>query len=463
MAAGSSAEARASALADLEKDFVAASSARPRCSLLNTALAFHRQWFGADVPLLPLTPPKLFALGAMLKAGGYRSAGNYFSRIKEEHTSAGHLWTDQLSWAQRRAIVSVTRGMGPARQSAPLQLDIVAELGLGHAPVIPGGPVGPGRLIIAGSFFCTREIELSLALRENVFVNKSTRQASWALPCSKNDQEALGKARSWGCVCGGVANKPCGYHALADQVDYLVEVFGSIEAHPALPLFPAADGKVVEKKDVVATIEQVAVRLGMVIENPDGSRMFGGHSLRVSGAQWLAGIGIPVSTIQLLARWSSDVVFRYIAEVPLSRLTEEYRWAALGERTPRVGPARDFLVESEIAKLQAQLDEHIAETGRLAAQAAAARAAAAGAKSPPFVSRGKPGDKVHLIASEYLDVVPQWDWRSKCGWAFGASRYELHARAPVGGQLCRSCAARADSMGSDSDSGPPTAREDHMA
>ena len=66
------------------------------------------------------------------------------SRIKEEHVAAGHPRGEQLSWASRKAVASITRGVGPARQSAPLPLGDVAKLRLGDEPAVRGRPVGQG-------------------------------------------------------------------------------------------------------------------------------------------------------------------------------------------------------------------------------------------------------------------------------------------------------------------------------
>ena len=45
---------------------------------------------------------------------------------------------------------------------------------------------------------------------------------------------------------------------------------------------------------------------------------FGEHVFRVSGAQFLSRRNVQVYLIQLLGRWGSDAVFRYIQEAPLS-------------------------------------------------------------------------------------------------------------------------------------------------
>ena len=60
-----------------------------------------------------------------------RAPGNYFSRAKEEqHVARGRPWTDQLQLAVRNSIAIITRGIGPGRQSASLDLAAVLTTGL---------------------------------------------------------------------------------------------------------------------------------------------------------------------------------------------------------------------------------------------------------------------------------------------------------------------------------------------
>ncbi len=54
-----------------------------------------------------------------------------------------------------------------------------------------------------------------------------------------------------------------------------------------LPLFPDSDGDTVSKAAVVGRIEFIAARLDEPLLDAQGLRRFGGHSMRVTGAQWL--------------------------------------------------------------------------------------------------------------------------------------------------------------------------------
>ena len=60
-----------------------------------------------------------------------------------------------------------------------------------------------------------------------------------------------------------------------------------------------------DNRHVVASIEFVVNVSGEALTGFGGVRRFGGHSLRVTGARLMAGMGISVVLIQLMARWSS--------------------------------------------------------------------------------------------------------------------------------------------------------------
>ena len=169
------------------------------------------------------------------------------------------------------------------------------NLKLSSDPLVPLGPIGPARLIVAGSFFIMREIEVSLALCDSVVVNHDSKTVHWTLPVSKTDPTGATCVRAWECVCAsGQRDVPCAFCALVEQKNAVRQQCGQ---GADLPLFPTIDGRAVEKDRVVETIEAVAKRLRIPVKDALGRNKFGGHSLRVSGAQWLAGVGIELLKI----------------------------------------------------------------------------------------------------------------------------------------------------------------------
>lgn len=107
---------------------------------------------------------------AVLKEAGYRSAANYVSRAKEEHVKLVGTWPCRLEEAARLSARSAVRGIGPARQSAPLDLHRLEVLGEAQLGEHSGLPIGAVDLVVMGSFFLAREIEISLAMVQHVAV-----------------------------------------------------------------------------------------------------------------------------------------------------------------------------------------------------------------------------------------------------------------------------------------------------
>ena len=209
-----------------------------------------------------------------------------------------------------------------------------------------------------------------------------------------------------------------------------------------LPLFPDPDGNTARKNDVVRLIEQAATRLGLATHSPQGSRLFGGHSLSVSGAQWLARSGVPLPLIQLMARWSSDVIARYVAEVPLKTISTVYKSEdSTRELRVLLDEARRSRDDSErvFGKMKTLFrDAFVAELGEVA-ELRPRSSLALSDSSPPFVV------KTHVVANRSSKI--------RCGWAFGLAKFSFtHDCGPVTSR-CSVCFRGEDVDAEDSLSG----------
>eukprot|EP00971_Amphidinium_carterae_P176938 3508435-Amphidinium_carterae.1 len=109
--------------------------------------------------------------------------------------------------------------------------------------------------------------------------------ATWTLPVSKTDPAAHGMDRTWRCLCSASSGL-CPYHALSGQVDVLRRRL--VHYSPDSPLFADVSGNAPTKVKIVAAVECVASLLHLPVVTESGRRYFGGHSLRVTGAQHLA-------------------------------------------------------------------------------------------------------------------------------------------------------------------------------
>ena len=200
------------------------------------------------------------------------------------------------AWLFGRLLRAKQAALVPPRQSQPLDLAAVWKADIPWLPDSNSYPVGSKLLIIAGGFFCTREMELSLALRQHISFDLDILRVTWHLPFSKTDPRALGKFRSWDCVCENDAEKPCAFHALQTHCQLLDDMVKSRQSEAPVPLFPDIEGNTSDKEGVVRLIEYSSRRLGLDTRSPLGTRLFGGHSLRVSvcavagpvpGCRWL--------------------------------------------------------------------------------------------------------------------------------------------------------------------------------
>ena len=146
------------------------------------------------MPPFPLTPKGVERVAALFKAGGYLSFDNHMLRAKAEHVIAEEAkgeWSRALDRACKECMRSVGRGAGAARQSSPLDVLVLATLGLGCDPVVETGPLAPVDCVIAGTLFLLREIELLAARRSHVTIAEDQRSVTWLLPTSKTDPRAV--------------------------------------------------------------------------------------------------------------------------------------------------------------------------------------------------------------------------------------------------------------------------------
>ena len=180
---------------------------------------------GADPPFTPL---KIAVVGSAMKGGGYRSCKNYLDAIKSVHVDLGHSWNEQLALASKRFHASTARGMGPARQSAPLDFLKLREIDLNRAvdnPAYPY-PARPGSAAVMSTFWLLRDLEATTAEHKDMSIDYAAKRVTLLLSMSKNDPRALGCERIWGCVCEGDGNPAaCPFHAAVDIKEHIDKTF----------------------------------------------------------------------------------------------------------------------------------------------------------------------------------------------------------------------------------------------
>ena len=357
-----SVESRAAALADFEFDKVANSARASRASTWTTWQRMHTAWFGCGVPVLPLTVLKIKGVGAMFKAGHYLAFSNYASRAKAEHIDQFHVhgvpWCDELTVELKGALRSITRGRGAAKQAFPIDLEKIATLGCLDDPVVAGGPIGISDLLIIGSFFMARELEVACAKVGSFHIALLEAEVTWNMPVAKNDVLALGTHRTWGCICSTTLRAGCPFHAALRQLERLRKTALSCDIPlKELPFFPDVNGKVVDKVCVVASITKVMEMTGAPTKDALGRPMYGGHSMRTAGAVFLANIGVDTTRIEAMARWNSPMLLYYIRSAPLKSITKEFKLMASAQssKTALCAATSGAQVNGQLAKVMSDL------------------------------------------------------------------------------------------------------------
>lgn len=331
---------RSSALAAFDADEFANSTKAPRQAKWNTWVRLVSAW---GLEPLPLTPAVVRAAGASMKLGHYRNPEQYFSRAKQEHVAQFDASPSAATLqAIKRAIASVTRGVGPPSRKDGFCLELLE-------PHTPRGPLStlhqltswsqlpadaaldPIRMSVLGGWFLTRGIELAAAEAHHLALDMNRNTVTFFLPVSKTDTAGVGAHRAHGCCCSRTPRLPgapgrhglCPFHTALDYMTDLKSFFGTawLDSKARRPLFPDRLGRFLSKAAVVAAVRQAAHLAGevLVAHGPDGSerQRFSEHALRVAGAQMLARHHVELYIIQLIGRWGSQAILRYVQEAPL--------------------------------------------------------------------------------------------------------------------------------------------------
>jgi hypothetical protein len=302
------------------RDQYAPSSLQPRQAWWDTWCKIARSW---QLQPLPLTVRLVEAAGTSFKQGRYSSAPNYFSRACQEHErTVGTAVPADVRRAIRDATRSIARGLGG---TAPKEAFAMEDLALVPATAVltdahPDSALAALPMTILGCWFMTREIELSAIQIRDITTDTATKTVSLHLPSQKNDTKAVGCTRTHGCCCQQTRHPLCPYHVTVDHLTVLHDTMPHLDN--TAPLFPTRSGNYMHKDRVMQAVRAVAATAGTRTTHtlPDGTvkQRFCGHVMRVAGAQAFARADIPLNIIQLIGRWGSKAVERYVQDAPLA-------------------------------------------------------------------------------------------------------------------------------------------------
>ena len=430
-------------MAELEADSFAKKTHGPRqarrdlwCSILDAA--------GFDPDDLTITS---FRAGtAVLRKAGYRTAFAVAEQAVLDFVERG----GEVSPAFRRVIAkarrSCKRGLGPPKHSAAFPLERASELECSQDPWVPGGPMWPQHMCVVGCWWLCREIEISNVAIQDV-METAPNEISILLPASKTDIGAQGVRRSHKCACeaapDGTKLLPrslCPCCCLRAQLQFAQ---ANAEDGDFSPLFPTEELEYPAKQAVIATIVQAAKKLHLPTTGHTGAPLWGGHSFRRGGAQYLAAAGVEIWRIQALARHSSGAILGYIENAHIPSLSSVAAEAAAGRSLASI--------REEIRAVQAALTAGKADLAALQKLVAAPRQDVVNVpispeqvleETPPqksaeasqveFVLSTLRGGKLHRV-----DV--QLPALTICGWAWSRSARAVPSASGNGAPWCARC------------------------
>ena len=166
-----------------------------------------------------------------------------------------------------------------------------------------------------------RGIETAAARLADVWFETTAfgRMVLFTLPCHKTDTVGLCITRSHPCTCSDNLAALCPYHTLETFIrcNHVPNTTRTDEY-----LFYGRQGGAITHLETIEVFRNAIASTGAELTRlgPQGQVLhrFNEHVCRVSGSQFLTRLGYPFETVQLIGRWGSDAVRKYVQEAPLS-------------------------------------------------------------------------------------------------------------------------------------------------
>ena len=443
-----------------EADKFAKTTQGPRESRWQTWLRFAAL---RKLDPLPLTVYLVDKMGAAFKAGGYRSAHLYFCRARQEHVDRYKAEpTPDVDAAIQHAKRSCNRGMGPDKPKDSFCLEVlddgdssdkfttfVHEHLRSHG--VPSGsvPLNCIAVVVCATWFLLRGLEIATAKLGDWTFDEARRCLYWDLPVSKTDTEAKGATRSHFCSCSGGRSVVCPYCTAMDHCRTLRDQGYDRNS----PLFPDVDGNTISKQALARLAEATALFIHQVQmgEWPiDAIQLWAEHAFRVSGAQMFARAGLDLYLIQLLGRWGSRAIERYVQEAPLANT----KWAATAVANLRQQPSAPSGSTGSghdgppgaVHSLSEPTDDTCStghgqegQVGQLPRLDIRKEVVEALANATWYIHNPK-SKRVHLAGAGECILTSSDAWQTKCRrWRYGLSSHIRHLEQLDGYQPCSTC------------------------
>ena len=316
---------RSMAIEMLQSEMYAPSSQDPRSAKWATWCEFARAW---EQPPIPLTVKLIEAVGASFKAGTYRSARQYVSRAREEHVAVtGCMVPAMVESAIANVLRSIERGIGPSRLKdgfavellgTAVQFDLYLEAEV-QKDFLTTDTAAQVDMVLLGAWWLTRGLEVATTKAHHLWTEPKQLTAFWTLPVEKRNVSGACITRPHQCCCGKDPQPLCPFHAATRHLHRLHKAFPEHDfPREELPLFPGKEGQHMSKDQVIGLFRKVIALTGTALTRPGPAsgvlQKFSEHVLRVSGAQMMARAQIELYVIQLIGRWGSAAIARYVQD-----------------------------------------------------------------------------------------------------------------------------------------------------
>lgn len=385
-----------------------------------------------------------------------------------------HLRTDVDSLTRRcikDCIRSIRRGLGSQRLKDSFDANLLGDVPIGaDTTAFSFESLEHLRdMCVLGVWFMLRENELSNAKMSDLQLEFD--EIRLTVPIHKTDSYGTMCSRTLRCCCRTRQSGLCPWHA-GERHLVRLSLHPKLTRSHHLPLFPTDQGMAASKYLMIQAFRRVIAATGTPTTRPDPQgrelQRFSGHVLRVSGAQLLASSGIPVQLIQLLGRWTSQAVMRYVQEshmvqipnLPLAvagthnqvKHTGEIPIAVVEEQPQSAHPAPFTAASEQDQPEEAQENQPVHPPRDLSALQAQIDAIQLAIQRPPqaFVARHR-GKVLHIGMMEELHTPPH-SWKTRCGWSYGLTNFIRLSEVHVGARKCQKCFDLADERDSDSES-----------
>ena len=399
----------------LEEGFASVTSVKSKKAIRNTVVKVFKE--ARQAPGLPPTPERIKLLGGVLKAAGYRAAGNYLGEYKLMAVEAGHEWTSQLERTLKLCKRSTARAIGPKQKAAEVE---TCENGEHFAMKVteknPKNVPLATELFEFGVIWMLREIELAAITRDHILLNFQDKKVTFTLPVSKGDQEAAEVKRVLQCLCEqNVCQLSCPFYTAVRLIDRMV----------ALGLNRACTNRKKKAASKAQLVEDWRILYGTKVS---------GHSARRTGALRYIRRGWAIPQVAYLGRWKSSVIYEYAAEalesLPVNvgdtfGARREVQEMAInpgkGEHTSKeeLENVKNYLLaelerakadqESALTALDAEVEDLRKRDLRL------------GNRLPPIVQ--SVASKVIHYNMDIASCSPPRAWRTMCGWYYHRSDF----------------------------------------